>query len=398
MMAGTFSLIKRVYSAVNPPEVPLSTSSKPIKFGILGAANIAPIALISPAKSHAEVVVYAVAARSVDKAKAFAEKHKIEKYYGGSNSYQELLDDPEVEAVYNPLPNGLHYEWTVKALQAGKHVLLEKPSCDTAAETRHLFELAEQKGLVLLEAFHYRFHPVVLRAKQIVDSGELGKLQSVHASLAVPRGIFKKDNIRFDFKLGGGALMDMGCYVTSATRYFVSGNPVSVTDVHCKTVPTYPDVDIGTTASLAFPNDVSGSIECNLAMDPIMGFIPRWPKFVASAKGEQGEMKLYQFVLPTFYHSIEVTLKDEKGKVKKRTETVYSPKDLKGYENMKGEDWWTTYRYQLEAFVDKLRGRTPVTWVSKEDSIANLEAIEMLYNKAGLPVRPASTFKLPEPL
>jgi predicted dehydrogenase len=128
-------------------------TSRPLRFGILGAANIAPPALINPAISHPEAEVYAVAARDPQRAQAYARKHGIPKVH---TSYDALIHDPEIDAVYNPLPNGLHYEWTMKALEAGKHVLLEKPAANTAEETKQMFELAERKGLVLLEAFHYR--------------------------------------------------------------------------------------------------------------------------------------------------------------------------------------------------------------------------------------------------
>jgi predicted dehydrogenase len=109
------------------------------------------------------------------------------------------------------LPNGLHYEWTIKALMAGKHVLLEKPSANTAEETRKMFALAAEKKLVLLEAFHYRFHPAIRRVKAIVDSGEIGAVNSIAATMVMPPGIIKKGDIRFDYDLGGGAAMDMGC-------------------------------------------------------------------------------------------------------------------------------------------------------------------------------------------
>lgn len=209
-MSSLFGFVKRLASAINPPSASPLQDSIPIKFGILGAAAIAPAALISAAKSHPEVVVYAIAARDKNRAAAFAKKHSVSKVYGGPSGYQELLDDPEVQVVYNPLPNSLHYEWTMKALLAGKHVLLEKPSSSTAEETRKMFEFAEIKGLVLLEAFHYRFHPAIQRVKAIIDSGELGAIKHISPNLAVPK-VWSSKNIRFNYALAGGALMDMGC-------------------------------------------------------------------------------------------------------------------------------------------------------------------------------------------
>lgn len=134
--------------------------NRPLRFGILGAAKIAPAALIRPAVSHPDVEVYAIAARDLQRAQEYARKHGIPKVH---TTYDALIHDPDVDVVYNPLPNGLHYEWTMKSLEAGKHVLLEKPAANTAEETKEMFDLAEKKGLVLLEAFHYRYDVQMLR-------------------------------------------------------------------------------------------------------------------------------------------------------------------------------------------------------------------------------------------
>ncbi|KAH7907630.1 hypothetical protein BJ138DRAFT_460302, partial [Hygrophoropsis aurantiaca] len=255
-MSSLIGLLKRCHFAFLSPPAPSvdAEAGPPLKFGILGAAAIAPAALITPAKSHADVVVFAVAARDIKRAEGYAKKYGIPKYYGGTTGYQELLDDPEIDCIYNPLPNGLHYEWTMKALAAGKHVLLEKPSGDTAEETRRMFDLAESKGLVLLEAFHYRFHPAIQRAKAILDSGELGAIKSIYASLAFPRGIIGGDNdIRVKYDLGGGAMMDCGCYPLSCLRYLTSSSPSAVLSATAIRYPKDPRIDTGTTATLTFP-------------------------------------------------------------------------------------------------------------------------------------------------
>jgi len=109
------------------------------------------------------------------------------------------------------LPNSLHYEWTMKALAAGKHVLNEKPSADTAEETAAMFDFASSKNLILLDAYHYRFHPALLRVKEIVDSGEIGEVKRVEAQMLIPKGIVGEGDIRYMYELGGGALMDLGC-------------------------------------------------------------------------------------------------------------------------------------------------------------------------------------------
>jgi predicted dehydrogenase len=365
-----------------------------LRFGILGAAGIAPIALVLPVKGHPDAVVAAVAARDQGRADAFAKKHGISKAYGGSGAYQQLLDDPEIDVVYNPLPNGLHYEWTMKALAAGKHVLLEKPSANTAEETRKMFASAQEKGLVLLEAFHYRFHPATRRMKAIVDSGELGTLTKIEVSLALP-GFFIKDNdIRMVYDLGGGAMMDMGCYTVSMSRYLAGADPTKVISAKADTDPKFPQIDLGTTATLAFPTPgesttdasaggLTASLLAHFRLPPVLGFLPAWPKISARVSGTRGTAELSNYPGPSLHHNITVVSSEQEGgPSRKRTEKHYG-------------NGWTTYRYQLEAFVDKVRGRTPEHWYDAQDSIANMEWVEAVYNETGLGSRPASTAEVP---
>ena len=174
-----------------------------MRIGILGAARVAPTALINPAKGNAEVVVAAVAARDGSRAQAFAAKHGIARVHG---SYEALIADPDLDAVYIPLPTGLHGRWTRAALAAGKHVLCEKPFTANAAEAREIAELAAKSDRVVMEAFHYRYHPLTLRVEQIIASGELGKLERVEVALCFP--LPKFSDIRYNYSLAGGATMD----------------------------------------------------------------------------------------------------------------------------------------------------------------------------------------------
>ncbi|KIJ47889.1 hypothetical protein M422DRAFT_28689 [Sphaerobolus stellatus SS14] len=374
------ALIERIYkAAINP--VKCAKEINALRFGIIGAAQIAPIALIWPARSHPEVVITAVAARDEQKARSYAKKHSIGKVYFGPTGYQQLIDDPDIDVIYIPLPNGLHFEWSSKALLAGKHVLLEKPSTDSAEETQRLFEIAKAKGLVIMEAFHYRFHPSYLRLKEIVNSGEFGKITSVKSELAVPAGFIKKDDIRFNYDLGGGSLMDMGVYPVSAVRNLIGSEPVSViTATHDAHID--PKIDRGVRATLEFPNDITAEVHSDLGIPWRMGIIPRWRHIHITVKLEGGEVSLSNFPGAWIYHTITITPK----KGPKRTEKAYT---LKGG---KGEQWWTTYRYQLEAFVDLVRGRTPHTVMTEEDSINQMKAVEMVYSKLGLPARPLSKY------
>src|SRR6185295_11726888 len=143
----------------------------PIRIGVLGAAAIVPMALTKPALAVPEVQITAIAARDPKRAQGFARKHHIPRVH---ETYTDLLADPEIDAIYNPLPNSLHAEWTIRALRAGKHVLCEKPFASNAREAEEMANAAKETGLVLSEAFAYRYHPITARVKDILASGELG--------------------------------------------------------------------------------------------------------------------------------------------------------------------------------------------------------------------------------
>src|SRR5436190_4863666 len=150
----------------------MTDDAQPVRIGILGAARIAPAGVVKPARANPEAEVVAVASRDAERARRFAEKHRVPKVHA---NYDELLLDDQIDAVYNPLPNGLHARWTIAALEAGKHVLCEKPFTSNAAQAREVAAAAGE--LVVMEAFHYRYHPMALRMEEIVHSGELGEVQ-----------------------------------------------------------------------------------------------------------------------------------------------------------------------------------------------------------------------------
>ena len=150
--------------------IPLS-ASRPLRIGVLGAAKITPTALIRPARAVPQVSIQAVAARNRERAERFAARHRLPVIH---SSYDALIQDPEIDALYNPLPNSLHAEWTIRALEAGKHVLCEKPLASNAAEASSMQKAAERAQRLLMEAFHWRYHPLTARVLETLDRGELG--------------------------------------------------------------------------------------------------------------------------------------------------------------------------------------------------------------------------------
>jgi predicted dehydrogenase len=197
-----------------------SRSGRMLRLGILGAARIAERALIIPTRESASVTVVAIATRDKARADTFALQHGIPTAYG---SYESLLEDPSVDAVYIPLPNALHGSWTLRALEAGKHVLCEKPLTANAAEAERVVSAATSTGLVVMEAMHYRYHPLVQRMASIIAEGVIGTPRHVQCwtSWAIP----DISDIRYLFELGGGALMDGGCYAVDCLRLLGLSEP-----------------------------------------------------------------------------------------------------------------------------------------------------------------------------
>ncbi|HKD75175.1 MAG TPA: Gfo/Idh/MocA family oxidoreductase, partial [Ktedonobacterales bacterium] len=192
-----------------------------IQIGILGAARIVPNALIAPARYVPEVHIAGIAARDPAKAQRFAQKHKIPKVF---QSYDALLADPSIDAIYIPLPNGLHGAWTIKALEAGKHVLCEKPFAANADEAQRVADVAAMHpDRVVMEAFHYRYHPLAAKMQAILASGELGTLRRLESWMCFPLPLM--NDIRYQFSLAGGATMDAGCYAIHVLRLLAGAEP-----------------------------------------------------------------------------------------------------------------------------------------------------------------------------
>ncbi|MGA2489523.1 MAG: Gfo/Idh/MocA family oxidoreductase [Anaerolineales bacterium] len=225
-----------------------------LRWGLLSTARINN-ALIPPLKFSKRNRLVAVASRSQEKAEAYAREKKIKHAYG---SYEALLADPEIDVIYNPLPNHIHAEWTIKAVEAGKHVLCEKPLALSMDEVDAITATAGKHGRIVTEAFAYRFHPQMLKVKEIVDSGKLGKVKLVHGSFTFV--MTKEDDIRWDPEMGGGSLWDIGCYPLSFTRTVLGVEPLEVFGWQV-TSPT--GIDETFVAQLRFPGDIYTQVDCS---------------------------------------------------------------------------------------------------------------------------------------
>ncbi len=322
----------------------------PIRIGVLGAARIAPAAVIRPARHVGDAEVVAVAARDRGRASAFAAKHGIPRVIG---SYEELVEDPDIDAVYNPLPNGLHGRWTVAALAAGKHVLCEKPFTANADEARAVAG-AVPPGRVVMEAFHYRYHPVFMRARQLIDEGALGPVRRIETWLCFP--LPKFSDIRYQLDLAGGATMDAGCYAIHMARHLAGSEPEVVS---ARPRLRSPGVDRAMQAELRFGATTSGRVTCSMWSRRLLhvGF---------RVSGDAGELRVFNPVGPNIYHRL--SLRNAAG------HTV---------EHLSRRP---TYEFQLEAFCRAVDGGAPPI-TDPADAIANMDVIDAVYRHAGLEPR-----------
>lgn len=319
--------------------------------GVLGAAKISGPALLQPALDTAGVAVTAIAARDRSRARAQADEFGIARVF---DSYDDVLSS-DVDAIYNPLPISLHHEWTLAALDAGKHVLCEKPFASNTTQAREMVEAADAAGLVLVEAFHWRFHPLAARiAERVVD---LGTVRHIEAGFAVE--ISPDDDVRQSYQLAGGALMDLGCYPAQWIRFVGHGEP---TVVAASMVEGRPDVDITTDVDLRF--DDGATAHLHTAMHPGVE-----ASAFLEVQGDAGVLRVQNPIAPHRGHRL----------------TFRSADGVETSETVEGR---TTYHHQLEAFRDAVTRGVPVP-TGGSDAIANMALIDAAYTAAGLPLRGA---------
>jgi predicted dehydrogenase len=326
------------------------TTTDRVRIGTLGAARITPGALVKPARALPEAEVVAIAARDPARAEKFARKHGIPKVYA---TYDDVIADGEVDAIYNPLPNGLHAEWMLKAIAAGKHVLCEKPFTANAAEAEAVAAAAEGTGLVVMEAFHYRYHPLAQWMHDLVAGGELGRLQHLEAWMCIPLPMFK--DIRYQYDLAGGATMDVGSYTAHQLR-LLGGDVPAVTGARARL--RSPNVDRWMQADLRWPAGHTGRMTCSLwSSTPL--------KLAIRVTGERGELRVFNPTGPQFFHRVTV-----------RGETKYRQRFPRK----------ATYVCQLEAFTNAVLSDGP-NLTPPADSLQNMRVIDAVYRAAGLPLR-----------
>jgi D-xylose 1-dehydrogenase (NADP+, D-xylono-1,5-lactone-forming) len=318
-----------------------------VSWGFLSTANINDKLLAGAAESDRADVI-AVASRDAARAEAYARERGIERAYG---SYEELLADPDVEAVYISLPNSLHVEWSIRALEAGKHVLCEKPLSRRAADVERAFDVAEESGRLLMEAFMYRHNPQTARLMELVDGGVIGRLRLVRAAFSFP--LADPENVRLNSSLDGGGLMDVGCYCVSGTR-LLGGEPERV---YGEQVLGESGVDELFTGTMRLPGDVLAQFDAGLVL-PVRDEL--------EAIGEAGSLFLDD---PWHCKRPVIELRTAGGV----EEIAVEPAD--------------SYRLQLENMSDAIRGEAEPL-LGREDAVGQARAIEALYRSAteGRPV------------
>jgi D-xylose 1-dehydrogenase (NADP+, D-xylono-1,5-lactone-forming) len=315
--------------------------SGPVRWGVLSTARINEL-LLAGARGCEAVEVLAVASREQAHAAAYAREHGIERAYG---SYDALLADPQIEAVYISLPNALHVEWTIRALEAGKHVLCEKPLSRRAADAQRAFDVAERCGRLLMEAFMYRHNPQTSRLVELIGEGAVGRVRMIRASF----GYYLDDaaDVRLRRELEGGALMDVGCYCVNAAR-LLCGEPERV---HAEQLLGGDGVDVAFAGVLGFADEVLAHFDCGFAFTAPDELV---------VLGERGSLHLAD---PWHCLTPGIELRRAAGSESIEIETVNS------------------YSLELTNLSAAIRG-TGAPLLGREDAFGQARAIEALYSAA----------------
>lgn len=324
-----------------------------LRIGVLGASRIAENAIIGPAAELGHRVV-AVAARDRARAEVFAEKYGVERVVDG---YQDVIDDPEVDVIYNPLANALHAPWNLAAIAAGKPVLTEKPFARDESEARTVAEAAEAAGVPVLEAFHYAFHPVTRRAFALAADGSIGDVTRVEVRMAMPPP--DDGDPRWSLEMAGGALMDLGCYGMHVMRSLgclrvpgVDGAP-SVTGAIAE--QRTPGIDAVCDVEVAFPGGATGISTNSMIAENF--------SFTIAVIGTTGDLLVHDFIRAN--QDDRLTVRTAEGTSVEHLGTRPS------------------YVYQLEAFAAQVEHGVPLPF-GTADAVANMAMLDAAYRAAGM--------------
>ncbi|MBS1847667.1 MAG: Gfo/Idh/MocA family oxidoreductase [Actinobacteria bacterium] len=334
-----------------------------IRIGILGAARIAPAAVVAPARRVDGVAITAIAARDRTRAEAFAARHGIAEVH---DDYAALVDDPELDAVYIPLPNGLHGAWTERAIAAGKHVLCEKPFTANADEARRIADVARTSDRIVMEAFHWRYHSMNTGLLEQVAAGAFGDITGVSASFCFP--LVDRHDIRWSRRLAGGSLMDAGCYPVNMVRAVMAAAGAGEPEVvDARAAFTSGGVDRALRGTLRWANGTEAKIRCGM-------FDPFHPVDIhLRVTGTKGSAFVLNPLAPQLFGA---TLTRIGG----RTRLVRAARRA-------------SYTFQMERFRDAIRDGRPFP-STVDDAVANMTVIDALYRAAGvtpLPPTPVGT-------
>lgn len=316
-----------------------------IRWGILSTANIARKAMIPALKESTIAEVTAVASRDEAKARSFADALGIPKAYG---SYQALLADPEIDAIYNPLPNHLHKGWTIQAAEAGKHILCEKPLALNVEDVQAMIEAARANGVQLMEAFMYRHHPRIAAARQMLGEGKIGELRTIESAFTFK--LEDKANIRYQPEMGGGALLDVGCYCVSISRLMARREPVAV---QARAHWASTGVDDQLTGILDFGDGLMAHFDCAINQED------RQRCLLAGTEG-----------------SLELPLTFNMGLI----ETLIHEERAAGAVRMHNFPAVNMYRLLAEDFMGAIAGMVPAFPI--EDALGNMRALQALLASA----------------
>ena len=327
-----------------------------MRIGLIAAARITERAIADPARDLDDITLAVVGARDLDRAQQAANDWNVERAVG---SYEQVIESDDIDAVYIATPNALHRKWAIDALRSGKHVLCEKPLASNATEAREMVAVAEETGLILMEAFHWRYHPLVAQIQALLDAGVIGDVEGADAAFDLAAGRIPMADIRWDYSIAGGSLMDLGCYPVQWLRWLLGQTPEVVT---ASAVCPVEKVDGRIDAELRWSDGRAATLSSSMIEPDGRNDIR------LSIYGSDGTMIVKNPLAPQMGSSITVE--------RDRTNEVYEVETS------------ASYFHQLVAFHEAVQTDvSPVT--SGDDSVQTMDVVDAIYVAAGIGPRRA---------